>query len=211
MTDYSFVSDNNIKENVKLFKEAAIFLFDLDENVGTLGANWRPPEGKKALGYFSEDGIEVGKESGDTTEIKGHNGDTVLSDTNGAYFTIKTTALEVKKDTVELYFSTKVKDDGTVEVDANASAPHKKLILAGLDQHGKLIVCYCPEVQVSETESFNWKNSELFDLGVTLRTYRSNRHLDKKLDLVFYGLVDGKAVAPASSSETAPAGSSESH
>ncbi|MFC0266350.1 phage tail tube protein [Alloscardovia macacae] len=200
MADTTYVSDNNVKENVKLFKESAVYLFGKDEPVGKIGKDWTPGD-KKPLGYFSEDGIEIGKEAGDSTEIKGHTGATVLQMNSGGYYTVKLTALEVKKETVELYFSTTVGADGIVHVDANVQAEKKKLVIVGLDQNDNLVILYAPEVQITETESLNWKHSDLFSFGVTLRTFKADGGNGLgKADMYFYGLVkDGVAAASASS------------
>lgn len=209
MADTSFVSDNNIKENAKVFKESAVYLFGMDEQIGTLGPDWRPPQGKKPLGYFSEDGIEIGKESGDSTDFKGHNGDTLFSTKSGAYYTVKLTALEVKKDTVELYFSTKVDEKGNVFVDANATSQKYRLVIAGLDQYDNLIIMYAPEIQLTETESLNWKNSDMFSFGVTVRTYKSDKNIEgHKTDLAFYGLLGDKATVTVPASSVSGAGDS---
>lgn len=212
MTDTSYVSDGNVKENAKVFKESAVYLFDMDEEIGTLGPDWTPPKNKKPLGYFSEDGLEIGKESGDSTDFKGHNGDPLFSMKSGAYYTVKLTALEVKKSTVELYFSTKVDEKGDVYVDANATAPKHRLVVAGLDQDDNLVIMYAPEVQLTEVESLNWKRSDLFSFGVTVRTYKSDKNIGgRKSDLAFYGLLGKSTVTVASAETTSVASSTESH
>ena len=84
----SFASEGNNKNYVNLIKEAAIYRYDVGENIGTFGKDWRPTSGKKPFGYFSEDGITIHPEDGDTNDFTAHNGDNVLSWSSGGYWTI---------------------------------------------------------------------------------------------------------------------------
>ena len=58
-TDTSYITSGNRADLVKLIKDYALFLWKLDDpNIPVMpdSENWTPPEGKKPVGYNSEDG-----------------------------------------------------------------------------------------------------------------------------------------------------------
>ena len=82
MPDTSYITSGNNADLVKLIKDYALFLFkDGEEFAMPADTAWQPPEGKKPVGYNSEDGATLHPEPGDTTDIKAHNGDIVVSET----------------------------------------------------------------------------------------------------------------------------------
>ena len=58
-TDTSYITSGNRADLVKLIKDYALFLWKLDDpNIPEMpdSEKWTPPEGKKPVGYNSEDG-----------------------------------------------------------------------------------------------------------------------------------------------------------
>lgn len=109
MADNSYISSGNNAELVRAVKDYALFLFGEGETyTKPTGADWTPPANKLPIGYNSEDGTTIHPEPGDETEIKGHNGDVVYSETDPGYWTFQFSALEGKKSVVELYTNSTV-------------------------------------------------------------------------------------------------------
>lgn len=96
-TDTSYITSGNRADLVKLIKDYALFLWKLDDpNIPAMpdSETWTPPEGKKPVGYNSEDGAVLHPEPGDETEIKGHNGDIVVSEQEPGYWTLQIPGIE---------------------------------------------------------------------------------------------------------------------
>lgn len=168
----SFASEGNNKNYVNLIKEAAIYRYDVGENIGTFGKDWRPTSGKKPFGYFSEDGITIHPEDGDTNDFTAHNGDNVLSWSSGGYWTIGFTGLESKKEVVETYFDTTVGADGSLTIDHVECNKTAQYVVAGVTQSDHLLLLHAPKCKVNEREDIEWKVSDLMNFGMTLRTYK---------------------------------------
>ncbi len=173
VTDTDFVKSGNDASFVRLIKEAAVFRYDVgDTTIGELKADWRPAEGKLPFGYFSEDGITVHPESGDSNDFAAHNGDNVVSMASGGYWTFAFAALESKKEVLETYFDATVAADGSLTVTGTDVTKYAQYVIAGLTQAGNLIIVHLPKAQVNEREDFQWNISNLLNYGMTLRTYK---------------------------------------
>lgn len=172
VADTDFVKSGNDASFVRLIKEAAIFRYDLNDSVGELKSDWKPGSGKLPFGYFSEDGITVHPESGDSNDFTAHNGDNVLSVASGGYWTFQFAALESKKEVLETYFDATVAPDGSMTVTGTDITKYAQYVIAGLTQAGNLIIVHLPKAQVNEREDFQWNISNLLNYGMTLRTYK---------------------------------------
>lgn len=173
-TGLEFVSDGNNAALVGLIKESAIFKFGLEESVGTLNGNWRPPTGKQPFGYMSEDGIVIHAEAGDDNDFKGHNGDSVVSMTSGSYWTVQLSALESKKEVIETYFDTKVAADGSITLTSAEVNSYAQYVIAGMTQSGHLIVLHLPKLKVSERDDITWTVSDLQAFNMTFRAFKGD-------------------------------------
>lgn len=167
-----FVSDGNNADFVKLIKEAAIFRYEVGAPIGTLNGQWKPANGKQPFGYFSEDGITIHPEAGDSNDFTAHNGDTVLSWNSGGYWTFQFAGLESKKDVIETYFDTSVDAAGAITIDKADCNKAAQYVICGITQDGNLIVIHIPKAKVGEREDVVWKISELMSYGMTLRCYK---------------------------------------
>lgn len=168
----AFMSESNNADNVKVIKQYALFLFP----EGTLtGANvpsnkeWKPPTNEKPIGYSTEDGAVLHPENGEETEIKGHNGDVVISDTSGGYWTLQLAGIECKKQIAQAYFGVTVDSDGSIHADNASNTANWTLVLAALDQKGRPIVLYAPSVTIGEREDMNLKYTEQISMGITFK------------------------------------------
>lgn len=171
-TGLEFVGDGNNADLVALIKEAAIFKYAVGDSVGTLAADWKPEEGKKPFGYFSEDGITIHPEAGDDNDFLGHNGDTVVSMASGGYWTIQFAALEGKKEVIETYFDTTVAEDGSITVTSSEIKQYAQYVVAGLTQSEKLILMHIPKAKISERDDIVWTISDLQNFNMTLRMFK---------------------------------------
>ena len=90
MADNNYITSGNNADLASLIKDYALFLFKKGETYTfPTSEQWTPPTGKGPVGYNSEDGSTLHPEPGDTTEIKGHNGDAVVSETEPGYWTVQ--------------------------------------------------------------------------------------------------------------------------
>lgn len=173
-TSVEFVGDGNNANLVSLIKEAAIFRYEVGESVGTLGSDWKPGEGKEPFGYFSEDGITIHPEAGDSNDFTAHNGDTVLSIESGGYWTVQFAALEAKKQVIETYFDTTTEADGAITVSSSDIQTYHQYIVAGLTQSEHLIILHIPKAKVSERDDIVWTISDLQNFNMTLRMFKGD-------------------------------------
>lgn len=171
-TDTDYIKSGNNAEFVRLIKEAAIFRYETTDTIDSLGPNWKPASGKKPFGYFSEDGIVLHPESGDSDDFKGHNGDVVVSMASGGYWTAQFSALEAKKDVVETYFDAKVAADGSVTVSGTDVSGYAQYVIVGMTQSGNVILLHVPKAQISERDDITWTVSDLLQFNMTLRMYK---------------------------------------
>ena len=170
-TGVEFVSDGNNSDLVKLIKEAAIFQYDLDTDL-KFSASWRPAEGKEPFGYFSEDGITIHPEAGDSNDFTAHNGNVVVSWNAGGYWTIQFSGLESKKEVVETYFDAAMDSTGGLTISSAECNTFKQYVVAGLTQTEDLILLHIPKAKVGEREDITWNISNLQNFGMTLRAYK---------------------------------------
>lgn len=173
-TGLEFVGDGNNADLVSLIKEAAIFKYETTDDVGALGSDWKPEEGKKPFGYFSEDGITIHPEAGDDNDFTAHNGDTVLSLTSGGYWTIQFAAIEGKKEVIETYFDTTVDTDGSITITSTEIRKYAQYVIAGLTQSEHLILMHVPKAKISERDDITWTVSDLQAFNMTLRTFKGD-------------------------------------
>lgn len=172
VTDTSYVSTGNNAAFARLIKDAAIYRYEVGADVGTLGESWTPGSSKLPFGYFSEDGIVIHPESGDSDDFKAHNGDVVASVSSGGYWTFAFAALESKKDVLETYFDAAIDANGALTVTGADITKYAQYVIAGITQNGNLIIIHVPKAQISDREDVEWKITDLMKFGMTLRTYK---------------------------------------
>lgn len=177
-TGIEFVGDGNNANLVNVIKEAAIFQYELTDSVGELGPDWRPADGKEPFGYFSEDGITIHPEAGDSNDFTAHNGDTVLSIESGGYWTVQFAALEAKKQVIETYFDTTTGADGSITISNSDITTYHQYVVAGLTQSEKLILLHIPKAKISERDDITWTISDLQNFNMTLRMFKGDGDTD---------------------------------
>ncbi len=176
VTDTSYITSGNRADLVKLIKDYALFLWNLDDsNIPEMpdSENWTPPEGKKPVGYNSEDGAVLHPEPGDETEIKGHNGDIVVSEQEPGYWTLQIPGIECRQDIAEAYFGVKADTDGNFHVRDAATNIEYMAVLACLDQYGNPIVLPIGKCKVSDRDDMTLVSTEVVTFNVTFKMFKA--------------------------------------
>lgn len=174
-TNYDYVSSGNNADLVRAVKDYALFLFPEGEVfTPPTGVDWTPPAGKLPVGYNSEDGATLHPEPGDDTEINGHNGDVVYSETAPGYWTLQFAGLEGKKDIIELYTNSTVGDDGGIHVKDASTTKIAAMVLVGIDQKERPIVVYAEKTKVSDRDDVTLKSTDLMMLNLTLKMFKGS-------------------------------------
>ncbi|RSX53027.1 hypothetical protein [Bifidobacterium samirii] len=173
-TGLDFAAGNNA-DLVKLIKEAAIYQYDVAEDI-SFSASWTPGKDKLPFGYMSEDGITIHPEAGDSNDFTAHNGDTPVTWNSGGYWTIQFVGLEDKDLVVETYFDTSKAEDGSLTISSAECNTYHQYVVAGLTQTEDLILLHLPKAKVNEREDMTWNISNLMNFGMTLRAYKTAKH-----------------------------------
>lgn len=203
-TDTSYITSGNRADLVKLIKDYALFLWKLDDpNIPEMpdSEKWTPPEGKKPVGYNSEDGAVLHPEPGDETEIKGHNGDIVVSEQEPGYWTLQIPGIECRQDIAEAYFGVKADTDGNFHVRDAATNIEYMAVLACLDQYGNPIVLPIGKCKVSDRDDMTLVSTEVVTFNVTFKMFKA---ADGYMFHV-YGLLAAERAGLAASGDTSKA------
>jgi hypothetical protein len=191
--DTTITSSGNNKDLVRLIKQYALFLYKADETyVVPTSVNWTP-DAKKPIGYSSEDGAVLHPEPGDDTEITAHNGDIVISENSGGYWTLQLAGIEARKEVIEAYFGTTVDADGGIHVKDASTSQKWGLVLAALDQNDKMIVLSAESAQVSDRDDVSLVSTDVMQFNMTFKLFKNS----KGIMFDAYGMVLEPATAPA--------------
>lgn len=173
-TDTSYMTSGNNASLVRLIKQYALFLYAPDETYTVpTGTDWTPAE-KKPIGYSSEDGAVLHPEPGDDTEINAHNGDVVISENSGGYWTLQLAGIEARKEVVEAYFGVTVDETtGAIHVPDASTSQKWSLVLAALDQNGHPIVLSAEVAQVSDRDDVTLVSSDVMQFNLTLKFFKA--------------------------------------
>lgn len=173
MPDYDYMESGNNAALARQIKQYALFLFGAGETYTVPTSTEWDPAGKAPIGYSSEDGAVLHPEAGDETEIKGHNGDVVISETSGGYWTLQLAGIEARKEVVEAYFGVTVDETGSIHV-KDASTPQKwGLVLAALDQNDRPIVLSAEKAQVSDRDDVTLVSSDVMQFNMTFKLFKA--------------------------------------
>ena len=174
-TNYDYISSGNNADNVRLIKDYALFLYGPGETyTKPESVDWKPAAGKNPIGYNSEDGATLHPEPGDTTEIKGHNGDVTVSETDPGYWTLQVPGLECRKDIAEAYFGVTADEKGALHVKDATTPTMWGFVLAGLDQHGDPIMVCAEKAQVSDRDDISLVSTSAVVLNVTFKMLKGS-------------------------------------
>lgn len=175
MADNSYISSGNNAELVKLIKDYALFLFPKGEEFTMpTSTDWQPPANKMPVGYNSEDGAVLHPEPGDTTEIKAHNGDVVVSESAPGQWTLQIPGIESTKDIVEAYFGTKADQNGALHVKDATSNREYGFVLAAVDQRGDPIVVCGQKAKVTDRDDITFSDSDVVTFNITLGMFKGS-------------------------------------
>lgn len=174
MADNNYITSGNNADLAALIKDYALFLFKKGETYTfPTSEQWTPPTSKGPVGYNSEDGSTLHPEPGDTTEIKGHNGDIVVSETEPGYWTVQFAGIECRKTIAEAYFGVEADDSGAFHVKDATTPLEYGVVLAGLDQHGNPIVLGAAKAKVSDRDDMTFKSSDTIKFNLTMKFFKA--------------------------------------
>lgn len=172
MAKPAYMEDNDAAL-ARLIKDGAVFI----RNVGSPapnGTSWVPGAGDDMLGYYSDDGYTLVPVPGDETNLTGHNGDMLISESAPGWWTVGLAALEGNETVTSTYFDVNVAPDGSVTVSSAAASSRYDLITVGMDQKGRLILVHFPNVQVdnSSREGLTFNRTTLLASALTFKTFK---------------------------------------
>lgn len=172
MAKPSYVDTNNDAALARLIKTGSIFIRDAGTTDIPTNATWVPQSVASIVGYYSDDGFSLTPNPGDTTELTGHNGDPLVSESAPGSWALAFAGLEGNETTVEAYFDTEVAPDGSITVTSAAANKRYDIVTVGVDQLDRPIVIHYPNVQISEREGVTFNRTTLLALGMTFRTFK---------------------------------------
>lgn len=164
----------NDADLTRLIKDGAIFIRPEGSTPPT-GPDWTPGPTDGQVGYYSEDGFTLTPVPGESTELLGHNGDTLISEGAPGWWTVSFAGLEGSPDITCAYFDidpSELGAGGSVTVTKASNSRRYDIVTVGLDQRDRLIVAHYPSVQVSDKEPMVFNRTTLLAYGVTFRTFR---------------------------------------
>lgn len=156
----------------RLVKDGAIFIRDAGTADIPTSENWTPADSATQIGYYSEDGFTLSPSPGDSTELYGHNGDPLISESAPGHWTVAFSGLEGNEVTSETYFDVEAGVDGSITVTTAATNKRYDIVTVGLDQKERIILVHYPNVQISEREGITFNRTTLLAMGATFRTFR---------------------------------------
>lgn len=158
----------------RLIKDGAIFIRPVGSTAPT-GATWTPADSETQVGYYSDDGYVLTPVPGDETNLTGHNGDPLISESAPGWWTVGFSGLEGNEVVTSTYFDVDVDPvDGSVTVSKAAASRRYDVITVGLDQQDRLILVHYPNVQIdnSSREGVTFNRTTLLAMGLTFRTFK---------------------------------------
>ncbi len=172
MAKPSYMTTGNDASLARLVKDGAIFIREAGTSDIPQNENWTPSDAATQIGYYSEDGFTLTPSQGDTTELNGHNGDPLVSESAPGYWTVAFAGLEGNQTTTETYFDVVADPDGSITVTSAAANKRYDIVTVGLDQHDRVILVHYPNVQISEREGVTFNRTTLLAMGATFRTFK---------------------------------------
>jgi hypothetical protein len=157
----------------RLIKDGAIFIRPVGSTAPT-GTSWTPTDSETQVGYYSDDGYVLTPVPGDETNLTGHNGDPLISESAPGWWTVGFSGLEGNEVVTSTYFDVDVAPDGSVTVSKAAASRRYDVITVGLDQKDRLILVHYPNVQIdnSSREGVTFNRTTLLAMGLTFRTFK---------------------------------------
>lgn len=174
MAKPAYMDTGNDADLARLIKDGAIFIRQMGATAPT-GIEWVPGVGDKQLGYYSDDGYTLTPVPGDETNLTGHNGDPLISESAPGWWTTAFSALEGNETVNSTYFDVDVDaGDGSVTVTKASASKRYDLVTVGLDQKDRPILVHYPNVQIdnSSREGLTFNRTTLLAMGLTFKTFK---------------------------------------
>lgn len=174
MVKPAYMDTGNDADLARLIKDGAVFIRDVGATPPT-GTTWTPGVGDEQVGYYSDEGFNLNPVPGDETNLTGHNGDPLISESAPGWWTVGFSGLEGNEAVTSTYFDVDVDpEDGSVTVTSASASKRYDLITVGLDQQERLILVHYPNVQIdnSSREGLTFNRTTLLAMGLTFKTFK---------------------------------------
>ena len=136
-----------------------------------LGVGWTD------LGYTSDDGVTEARDIS-ANDINGwQNGDLLRRVVTSAAMTIHAVLVETKRETVGLYYGTKVAADGSVKIVPSKTGGRQKHVIDVIDGE-EFIRTYIPQGEITDVGDQVYANGEPIGYDVTITAYPDPSILD---------------------------------
>lgn len=156
--------------NVRVAVTGAIYLQTGDQAAAPVDADSPWGSGFTDLGYAGEDGVTETRNRTTQTIRAWQNGDIVREVVTEASVTLQTVLIETKKETVELYYGTRVAEDGSIVIIPGATGGRHGLGLDIVDGD-EFIRLWVPDGEITEVGDQVYQNGEAIGYEVTVRAY----------------------------------------
>lgn len=163
--------------NVRVAVTGAIYLQTQESTTPPTGADSPWGAGFSDLGYAGEDGVTETRNRTTQTIRAWQNGDIVREVVTEASVTVQTVLIETKRETVELYYGTKVAADGSIIIIPGATGGRHGLGLDIVDGDD-FIRLWVPDGEISEVGDQVYQNGEAIGYEVTIRAYPHSSLID---------------------------------
>lgn len=163
--------------NVRVAVTGAIYLETSALAIPPSDANTPWGSGFTDLGYAGEDGVTETRNRTTQTIKAWQNGDVVREVVTEASVTLQFVLVETKKETVELYYGTRVADDGSIIIVPSATGGRHGMGLDIVDGDD-FIRAWIPDGEISEVGDQVYQNGEAIGYEVTVRAYPHSSLID---------------------------------
>lgn len=157
-------------ENVRVAVGGAVYLAPVG-TTGPTSAASTLDSAYKELGFWAEDGATVTPQSGDTTTIKAHTGQTVKERKQGGNILLEFPFIETSQIVYETFWDTTVDTaDGEYVVTDGSANSEYSLVYETVYDDESVNRMYAPRVVIDSRTAINHTESGAVQYGITFKT-----------------------------------------
>lgn len=156
-------------DNVRVAISGAVYVAPSGSTAPTDAAT-NPAAAYKDLGYVSEDGVTEARDRSTNDIIAWQNADKVRTIVTEAGMTLTFVMIETKKETVELYYGTKLASDGSIVIVPSETGGRQAFIVDYVDGTD-IVRTYIPAGEITEVGEHVLATGEAAGYEVTVTCY----------------------------------------
>lgn len=156
-------------DNVRAPISGAVYVAPSGSTAPTDAAT-APAAAYKDLGYVSEDGVAEARDRSTSDIIAWQNADKVRTVVTEAGMTLTLTLIETKKETVELYYGTKLASDGSIVIVPSETGGRQSFIVDFVDGTD-VVRMYIPSGEITEVGEQTLATGDPVGYEVTITCY----------------------------------------